>query len=129
MIAVVRTFALSLLVMLGLSFTAMPAAVYAQDTIDDNRDAACEALQNGCKTGSQAGEDFNKLWATIINIVSFIAGSIAIIMIIVGGLRYILSSGDPNSTGAARNTIIYALVGLVIVVAARTIVLFVIGRL
>ncbi|MCA1807368.1 MAG: pilin [Actinobacteria bacterium] len=53
----------------------------------------------------------------------------AVIMLIVGGIKYILSTGDPAKTTNARNTIIYALVGIVVAVFARVIVLFVLDRL
>jgi hypothetical protein len=50
-------------------------------------------------------------------------------MIIVGGLRYVTSGGDASSTKAARDTILYAVVGLVIAVMAFAIVNFVLGAL
>jgi hypothetical protein len=46
----------------------------------------------------------------------------------VGGLKYITSQGDPNATATAKNTILYAAIGLVVVALAQVIVRFVIGR-
>lgn len=68
------------------------------------------------------------LLSTVINIFSIIVGVIAVIMIIVGGLRYITSGGDSNKVSAAKTTIIYALVGLVIVALAQLIVHYVLGQ-
>lgn len=60
-------------------------------------------------------------------LVAMLVGIASIIMLIIGGLKYILSSGDPNNINSAKNTIIYAIVGLVVAVAAQGIVVFVLG--
>ncbi len=65
----------------------------------------------------------------ITNIVSIFVGVASVIMIVVGGLKYVLSSGDPNNTTSARNTVIYAIVGLVVAVMAQVIIAFVINKL
>jgi hypothetical protein len=66
---------------------------------------------------------------TIVNIVLGIAGSLALLFIVIGGLRYILSQGDPNGVARARDTVIYALVGLVITMTAYGIITFVVNRI
>lgn len=63
--------------------------------------------------------------ATIIGLLTLIVGVACVVMIIYGGFRFITSGGNSESTKAARNTIIYALVGLATVLLARTIVYFV----
>lgn len=65
----------------------------------------------------------------VINVMLYMAGAIAVIMVVVGGIRYITSDGDPGAAGKAKNTIIYALVGLVVAVMSYSIVNFVIGRI
>ena len=66
------------------------------------------------------------LISTIINLLlSFVAG-IAIIMIIIGGIRYIISNGDQNAVTGAKNTILYAIVGLIVAIFGFAIVNFVI---
>lgn len=65
---------------------------------------------------------------TILQIVFAIAGGVAFLIIIVAGLRFILSQGDPQNVSKARNTIIYAVIGLIICIAAFSIVTFVTGR-
>ena len=62
----------------------------------------------------------------VLGIVFGIAASISLLMIVISGLRYILAKGDPNGTAQAKNGIIYAVVGLVITMAAYSIVTFVI---
>ncbi len=66
--------------------------------------------------------------AAITEILLRLAALIAVIMVIVGGVSYITSQGDPNKTKQALNTIINSLIGLVISVAAATIVTFIAGR-
>ncbi|RWZ79416.1 MAG: hypothetical protein EOT04_01705 [Candidatus Chaera renei] len=62
----------------------------------------------------------------IVNGVFFIAGAISIIFVIIGGIRYIMSQGDAQNISRAKNTILYALVGLVVVTSAFFIVQIVI---
>jgi cytochrome bd-type quinol oxidase subunit 2 len=74
------------------------------------------------------GGKVNDLLKNIVNIFSAIVGVIAVIMIIVGGLQYITSGGDSNKVSTAKNTIIYAVVGLIIVALAQLIVHFVLSQ-
>ena len=75
----------------------------------------------------QTASGFNNLLTKIINVFTVVVGVVAVIMIIVGGFRYITSGGDSNNVGAAKNTILYAIVGLIIVALAQVIVRFVLG--
>jgi len=63
-----------------------------------------------------------------LQIVFAIAGGVALLIIIVAGLRFVLSQGDPQNVSKARNTIIYAVIGLIICIAAFSIVTFVLDR-
>lgn len=65
----------------------------------------------------------------VIEKLSFAVAVASVIMVIVGGFRYITSSGVPQTAQAARNTIIYALVGLTVAFAGGAIVTFVLERL
>lgn len=64
---------------------------------------------------------------TIINIVLGIIGAVAVLVIVIAGVQFIISSGEPAKVAAARNTILYAIVGLVIVIFAASIVNFVLN--
>jgi cytochrome bd-type quinol oxidase subunit 2 len=79
-------------------------------------------------SGGAGTSSLNKLLTQAVNIFSAIVGVIAVIMIIVGGLKYITSGGDSNKVGAAKNTLIYAIIGLVIVALAQVIVHFVLQK-
>ena len=65
----------------------------------------------------------------IYSLIFGIAGGIAVIIIILGGVKFITSQGDPQALAKARNTIIYAAIGLAVSVAAFSIVTFVIGKI
>lgn len=60
--------------------------------------------------------------------ITFVTGAISVILVIVGGLRYVISGGDSNGIKTAKDTIIYALVGLVISIFAYAIAAFVLSR-
>ena len=64
---------------------------------------------------------------TITNVLLFIVGALAVIMIIWGGLRYTTSGGNASSVTAAKNTILYAIVGLIIAFLAFAAVNFVLS--
>lgn len=65
----------------------------------------------------------------VINVMLYLAGAIAVIMVVVGGIRYITSDGDPGAASKAKSTIIYALVGLVVAIMSFGIVNFVLDRI
>lgn len=65
----------------------------------------------------------------ILTIVFGIIGALSLLMITIGGFRYILSEGDPQASAKAKSTIVYALVGLIVSISAVAIVTFVLKRL
>ena len=124
------------------AFTAAPAVVVpavasaADASIQDclaqgtNLDASVDANGNcnGKQSTAQGGVKINSIVKTVINIFSLIVGIVAVIMIIWGGLKYITSGGDSGKVTGAKNTILYALIGLVIVAIAQLIVRFVVAK-
>lgn len=81
-----------------------------------------------CVANKGGGKSLPEIVAFIINVFSWIIGAVSVIMIIYGGFRYIISGGDSNGVTAAKNTILYAIIGLVIVVLAQVIVNFVLTK-
>lgn len=67
------------------------------------------------------------IFYTIVNVLLFLIGAISVIMLIIGGIRYTVSAGDSGSVTAAKNTIMYALIGLIIAFLAYAIVNWVLG--
>jgi predicted cobalt transporter CbtA len=76
----------------------------------------------------EAGERVDSIIKTVINIFSIVVGVVSVIMIIIGGLKYITSGGDSGNVTGAKNTILYAIIGLVVVALAQIIVRFVLER-
>jgi heme/copper-type cytochrome/quinol oxidase subunit 3 len=81
-----------------------------------------------CQEGGNPETKANNLITTIINIFTTIVGIVAVIMIIVSGFKYITSGGDSGKISSAKSTIIYAIVGLIIVALAQFIVRFVLKK-
>lgn len=67
----------------------------------------------------------NNIAKTVVQVLSLVVGITAVIFIIIGGFKFVTSSGDAQKAASARNTIIYAVVGLVVVALAQAIVAFV----
>ena len=65
----------------------------------------------------------------VTNIVLYIVGVIAVIMLIIGGIKYVVSGGDAKKVTDAKNTVLYAIIGLIIAFLAFAIVNFVITSL
>lgn len=73
--------------------------------------------------------DQGGIFTTIVNVLLFVIGAISVIMLIIGGIRYTISGGDQTNVTAAKNTIMYALIGLVVAFLAFAIVNWVLGSL
>ena len=114
----IRTITLALGIVLGIGFMA-PAGVYAESVID----AQCAQDQdvNICKQNT----DSNGLVKNIINVLLYLIGAISVVMIIAGGIMYAVSAGDSGQVTKAKNTILYAVLGLVVAFLAYALVQFV----
>ena len=119
--------------LLGLLMPLMLYGAGAQIVIAQSpQDTVCNqvsSLDNSCTTKDDKLFGDTGLISRIINIITFIAGSVAVIIIVIAGLMYVLSGGNPENTRRAKDAIIYAVIGLVVAIAARIIVTFVIGRI
>ena len=125
----IKSLIISALASFALLFTLSPAFVGAQTPKDDIQAGACNAAgQSNCNTKT-ATSSLNKTIRQIINILSIIAGVIAVIMLIVGGVRYVTSAGNDQAVAGAKRTIMYALIGLIIVALAQIIVRYVLRSL
>ena len=69
------------------------------------------------------------VFTSIVNTALFVIGAIAVLMLIYGGIRYTISGGDEKAITAAKNTILYAVVGIVVAVLAFAIINFVLASL
>jgi len=76
---------------------------------------------------SDTGTALPKLIQDVVNVLLYVIGAVAVIMIVIGGIRYTTSNGDSSQVTSAKNTILYAVVGLVIALLAYAIVNFVVN--
>jgi uncharacterized membrane protein len=109
---------------------AVATAVPAYADIASNLCQGVNTAANGTSsTDCTAGSNFNlsTIATSIVNIFSWIVGVVAVIMIIVGGFRYITSGGSSEKISSAKNTLIYAIIGLIIVALAQFIVHYVVN--
>ncbi len=93
-----------------------------------------QAIDGGVPAGVEAARGANQpselfgdqgIFQRITNILLFLIGVLSVIMLIVGGLRYVLSGGNQQAVGAAKNTILYAIAGLIIAILSYAIINFV----
>ena len=73
------------------------------------------------------GRELGSFIGAGVNVLLFLAAAIAVLIIIIGGIRYIISTGDAARIKQAKDTIFYAIMGLIVAILAYAIVNFVIG--
>jgi hypothetical protein len=92
---------------------------------------ACSGISTlgggGC--GGGGGTSIGHVMKVAIQLFSIVVGFAAVLVIIISGLRFITSGGDPANVAKARSGVLYALVGLVLVALSQTIVHFVLGKI
>ena len=84
---------------------------------------------NATSAGTSTPTNANVVIKNVTNIMCFIIGAVSVMMLIYGGIRYTTSGGNTNSVTAAKNTVIYSIVGLVISILAYAIVNFVVTNI
>jgi uncharacterized membrane protein YeaQ/YmgE (transglycosylase-associated protein family) len=81
-----------------------------------------------CAKGGGAASSLPTLIGVISNVIFGLVGSIAVLYLILGGISYITSQGDQKKIEGAKNTILYAIIGIVVVIASYALASFVIGQ-
>jgi hypothetical protein len=117
---ILTSLVLSLVMML-----AVAQSTQAQTGVNtDFRDKACEGIVG---TDADCGDStpVNNLRNNVLEILAWVVGAAAIIFLVVGGIKYITAQGDPQQLQSAKNTILYAIIGLILATAAQAIVQFV----
>lgn len=117
---------LGFMMVVGLAFAA-PAPAMAQTANSGAKQQVCQGIQGqtGGSCTAAGSITLNNALKAVLNILSFIAGIAAVIMIILSGLKYITSGGDSSSIASAKSGLIYAIVGLIVVAMSQFIVRFV----
>lgn len=125
----IKTTLLTALAVVGIATVPLLSVGQAASAADAGADgSATSKMTDGLKA---AGGDQNKTSLEdqikqITNVLLFLLGAIAVIMIIIGGIRYATSNGDSSSIKSAKDTILYAVIGLIVAILAYAIVNFVI---
>lgn len=117
-----------------------PSNAYAVDAAPADSTGECAATIDPTTAGIGQGVDCAKgtdqkgnlfasggLFSSVVNVLLFIIGAVAVIMLVYGGIRYVLSGGDASAVTSAKNTILYAIVGIVIALLAYAVVQFVVN--
>ena len=113
----------------------LPMIALSMGFISPTSTFAAEGLKEGYVTAKPADTPENLFKGTnavlpnIINTALFVIGGIAVLMLIYGGIRYTISGGDEKAITSAKNTILYAVIGIIVAVVAYAIVNFVINAL
>ena len=115
----------SLLFACGL-FVASPAVL----AVGANQAEICDAIGSGtdCAQNGHGAANVDSVIKTILNIFTVVVAIVAVIMIITGGFKYITSGGDASKVTSAKNTLVYAVIGLVVVALSQFIVKFVLNK-
>ena len=118
----------TLTLLVGLGGAMAPAVVSAASSTP--KQTVCQTLgsNNDCTSTPHNSVSLNHVVKAVIDVLSVVIGIAAVIMVMVGGFRYITAGGDANNVSSAKNTIIYAIVGLVVVALAQAIVQFVVNK-
>lgn len=107
----------------GLGLVTVPVNVGAAKPVDD----ACKGAAANTPICTQQ-DSFEKIIGIIVNTLLYVLGAVAVLVIIIAGILYTTSGGDPALVTKAKNTLLYAVVGLVVVISAYAIVNFVLDR-
>ena len=117
----IKQLLLPALLVVGFAAVLVPNAPVAAADLDP-----CTLNPGMC--ASAGTTDINEVFRIIINVLLFVVIVIAVIMIIVSGIRYTTSGGNANSVAAAKNTLLYSIIGLVVAIFAFAIVNWVVGE-
>jgi len=101
----------------------MVAPASAQVTCDSDNPSAANGVN--CAKGADTPTTLfgaDSIFTTVVNVLLFVIGAVCVIMLIWGGIRYTTSAGNASSVTAAKNTIMYAIIGLIIAFLAYAIV-------
>lgn len=126
-----RLLATTALAILAATIILLPAPRVSAGLFDNAKDEACNgvALESAGGAGCvDTSGSVNGVLKTGINLFSLVVAIVAVIMVVIGGLKYITSQGDSAAVSSAKNTILYAIVGLVIVAVAQVIVRFTLNK-
>lgn len=120
MIQKIKRFVVSLVIAGAIILPASPALAIDvfQPCNGGNNSAVCGATDDNATS----------MISIIVDTLIYLLGAISVVMIVVGGIRFVTSNGDSSGVKSARETVLYSVVGLLVAIMSFAIVKFVIGR-
>ena len=118
---IIKKIGVGLATMAGVVLMAGTVATPTVMAADYNLEGGVTSGQGEGTPSTLLGKD-NSIVNTIINTMLFIVGLLSVVMIIFAGIRYVTAHGDKNQVESAKNTLIYAIVGLIIAIVAYALV-------
>ena len=117
-----------------LGFVALPVAFATPTLAITPQEQLCEGsggnwTGSACRNPNGGTTTLPAFIRNIVNILLFVIGAVAVVMIIIGGFKYVVSNGDQSAVTGAKNTILYAVIGLVIAILGYAVVEFVVTNL
>ena len=116
-----------MLISMALVFGVATVSVAPVGAINVIKDACTGANRTTTVCDAAGKDDAGNLIENVIGILLWAIGVISVIMIVVGCIRYALSAGNSSSITAAKDTVLYAVIGLVVALLSYAIVKFVVG--
>lgn len=111
---------------IGIGALNAPSAFAADDVCSQS--GVPESVQEAAGCNGTNSKDFQNTVINIINGIIAVLGVVAVVFIVIGGINYMISQGDSGKIKKARDTILYAAIGLIICALAYAIVNFVIAN-
>lgn len=118
---------------LALAAAVVPSVpVFAQTDCPTTTGGQNLNLQSGANCAKGQGQQTDLfgqsgVFKRITDVMLFLIGAVSVIMLIIGGIRYVLSGGEQAKVAEAKNTILYAVIGVVVAILAYAVVNFVVG--
>jgi hypothetical protein len=104
----------------------VPQSAHAQVDVFQSCSGSSSAI---CRSTSDKLFGTGGVWNRILTTLTYVTGAVSVLMIVIGAFRYTISGGDQGAISGAKNTILYAVVGLVLSVMSYAIVNFVLTNI
>ncbi len=125
----IKQYLLTLLAVPAFALSVAGVVAPAAYAVDCDVNSGINGAAECAKSEDQPAELFadGGIFQKITDVLLFIIGAVSVIMLIIGGVRYTISQGDSSAVTSAKNTILYAIIGLIVAILAYAVVHFVIG--
>ena len=122
------TFSVMFIMAAALVIPAVSAQTVGAISITDEANSARGNNQTDCLVDDSGATCTDEpIFKTITNVLLFIVGAISVIMLVIGGIRYTISGGDSGQVKSAKDTILYAIIGIIVSLLAFAVVNFVLS--